>query len=217
LAVLEGWLDITDPDDGVTWRFESTFLASNWTCIWGAGCQGILTEPAAELNQGCCSVGAECFDEGDAFDVVANGACIPDGLWQHHTTDPLERHANGRWHTKIVDGACVFLNRPGFAAGDGCALHLAAVTLGERPLDWKPDVCLEVPLYVGVEDDANIVRAWTKADWGDDQPCWWCTEADSGAYVGDRPVWQSLADELIEMCGQPVYDQLATRFSTQTD
>ena len=28
--------------------------------------------------------------------------------------------------TRVVDGACIFLNRPGFAGGAGCALHLAA-------------------------------------------------------------------------------------------
>ena len=49
----------TDIVDGaVTWRFDDAFLTSNWTCIWGRGCLGILDEPAPELGQGCCSVGA---------------------------------------------------------------------------------------------------------------------------------------------------------------
>ena len=49
-------------DGDTTWRFDSTFLTSNWTCLWGRGCLGILAEPAPELGQGCCSVGAEPGD-----------------------------------------------------------------------------------------------------------------------------------------------------------
>lgn len=205
------WIEVTDVEDGTVWRFDADFLTSKWSCIWGAGCQGILDRLAPELMQGCCSVGAECFDEGDALDVAASAACIPDGLWQHPTGQPLMQQADGRWHTKLVDGACVFFNRPGFAGGAGCALHIGAVSLGERPLDWKPDVCWEVPLHVSVEDDVNVVRAWNKADWGDEQPAWWCTAPDSGAYVGTAPVYESMGDELAEMCGEQVYTDLLAR------
>ena len=41
------------------WSFDADFLRSNWQCIWGRGCQGILDHPAEHLGQGCCSVGAE--------------------------------------------------------------------------------------------------------------------------------------------------------------
>src|SRR3979409_521739 len=40
------------------WQIDVTFLASSWRCIFGQGCQGVLTEPAPELVQGCCSYGA---------------------------------------------------------------------------------------------------------------------------------------------------------------
>ena len=49
------------------------------------------------------------------------------------------------WATRVVDGACVFLNRPGFAGGAGCALHLAAVAEDDDPLDWKPRTCWKLP------------------------------------------------------------------------
>lgn len=29
-------------DGDTVWRFETSFLKSNWTCIWGRGCLGIL-------------------------------------------------------------------------------------------------------------------------------------------------------------------------------
>ena len=55
-------------DGDVTWRFDRTFLTSNWTCIWGRGCKGILDVPAEHLNQGCCSIGAEMGDVGGGDD-----------------------------------------------------------------------------------------------------------------------------------------------------
>ena len=48
--------------------------------------------------------------------------------------------------TRLVDDACIFLNRPGFAAGAGCAFHIAAVNRGVNPLTLKPEVCWQLPL-----------------------------------------------------------------------
>src|SRR5262249_961362 len=64
------WFSFEDPDEDRTWLFDVTFLMSSWTCIWGAGCQGVLTAPAPELNQGCCSYGAHFRDEADYKRVV---------------------------------------------------------------------------------------------------------------------------------------------------
>ena len=58
--------DYIEIDRGDTvWRFEREFLDSNWTCLFGNGCKGILREDAEELNQGCCSLGAH-FGDGPA-------------------------------------------------------------------------------------------------------------------------------------------------------
>jgi hypothetical protein len=93
----------------------------------------------------------------------------------------FERHAEAgeggifsddeRTHTRVVDGACIFLNRPGFVGGAGCALHLAAIKAGESPIDWKPSVCWQLPIKVDWEagaDDTEVatVRGWTRRDWG---------------------------------------------------
>ena len=51
------WMSFPDPDDERTWLFDVTFLESNWTCIFGRGCQGVMTGPAPELVEGCCSYG----------------------------------------------------------------------------------------------------------------------------------------------------------------
>ena len=78
------------PAGAVDWRFERAFLQSNWTCIWGRGCLGILDEPAPELQQGCCSIGAELDDAEDAMTVSAYAATLGPAVWQFH--DAVDDH-----------------------------------------------------------------------------------------------------------------------------
>ncbi len=206
-------------DGAVDWRFDTAFLQSNWTCIWGRGCLGILDEPAPELQQGCCSIGAELSDVEDAMTVSAYAATLSAAVWQFHDAvdeDDVFSDAT-RTNTKLVAGACIFLNRPGFAGGPGCALHLAALAAGESPIDWKPSVCSQLPIRVDwtpLPDgrEAATVRRWRRADWGTegDTMAWCCTEEDT-AYVGDRPVIDSLADELATITGVPVMVELRRR------
>ena len=130
---------------------SASFLESNWTCLWGRGCKGILDHPAEELQQGCCSVGAEMADAGRGDDDLGAGGHAADRtLWQHHDHRDADDvfSSDARSNTKIVDGACIFLNRPGFAGGVGCALHIAADAAGESPTDWKPSVCWQLPIRV---------------------------------------------------------------------
>ena len=67
----------------------------------------------------------------------------------HGGSDPWgkARFARGSVHTRIYRGACIFHNRPDHPAGAGCALHLAALRRGEDPIDWKPRICWQVPLF----------------------------------------------------------------------
>ena len=115
-------MDAEEIVDGDTrWRFDTGFLRSNWTCIWGRGCQGIRPEPAEDLAQGCCSIGADLDGEGEAMNIAALSATLDPSRFQHHaeaTAGGVFADA-GRSSTRVVDGACIFLNRPGFAAGPG--------------------------------------------------------------------------------------------------
>ena len=215
-------VDIEEIDDGHTvWRFERAFLTSNWTCIWGRGCLGILDVPAEHLQQGCCSVGAELTDVDEAMLIDALGAALPADLFEHRDDAAAVGVFSDetRTNTRVVDGACIFLNRPGFAGGAGCALHLAALRDGESPTDWKPSVCWQLPVKVdwAPTDDGRetaTVRGWTRADWGaeGETMAWCCTEGDR-AYVGDRPVVESLADELVALVGEPVYVEVRRRLT----
>ena len=192
---------------------------SNWTCIWGRGCLGILPQPDAELGHGCCSIGADLDGEDEARLIGALAATLDPARFELH----VEAAEGGvfadatRRSTRVVNGACIFLNRAGFAGGAGCALHLAALDSGESPIDWKPSVCWQLPIKVDWEQSPDgtevaTVRAWSRRDWGShgETMAWCCTEGTL-AYVGDRPVVESLRDELEAVVGHEVYVELRRR------
>lgn len=204
---------------GTTWRFDTSFLTSNWTCIWGRGCLGILAEPSPELEQGCCSIGAELDGTDEARRISALAATLDPQRFEHHA----EAAEGGvfadetRSNTRLVDGACIFLNHAAFDGGAGCALHLGALDWGESPIDWKPSVCWQLPVKVDWEEGADgketaTVRGWTRADWGPDgQTMAWCCTEGPLAYVGDKPVIESMADEIEAIVGTDVYVELKRR------
>jgi len=214
-----------DPDmeeidaGGTVWRFDREFLASKWTCLWGRGCQGIGPEPAEHLGLGCCSIGADLGDEDEARMISALAATLSPVRFEHHAEagDGGIFSDGARTHTRVVDGACIFLNRPGFAGGEGCVLHLAAIDWGESPVDWKPSVCWQLPIKVdweaGVGDtEVATVRRWTRRDWGaEGETMAWCCTESSSAYVGDRSVIDSLGPELEAVIGTEVYVELRQR------
>ncbi|MEE9415872.1 MAG: hypothetical protein V3V01_11345, partial [Acidimicrobiales bacterium] len=120
---------------------------------------------------------------------------------------------------RLVDDACIFLNRPGFDTGPGCALHFEAVAQNESPIDWKPSVCWQLPVHVNwtAADDGSEsveVRAWQRSDWGSEgQTMAWCCTEEPGAYVGEQPVIDSLANELEAIAGREVFVELKRRMS----
>ncbi len=208
-------------DGDTVWRFDTGFLTSNWTCIWGRGCLGILPEPAEHLGHGCCSLGADLDGEDEARNISALAATLPAEGFEHHA----EARDGGvfgdgtRTTTRVVDGACIFLNRPGFAGGAGCALHLEALRSGESPVVWKPSVCWQLPIKVDWEagdgdTEVATVRGWERRDWGaeGDTMAWCCTEGGR-AFVGERPVVESMGEALEEMVGTTVYVELRRRLA----
>ena len=207
-------------DAGETvWRFDRDFLASKWTCIWGKGCKGINATADDSLGHGCCSLGAELDGIDEARDLSAAAATIPAHLFQFHAeANSGSVFADESYSaTRVVDGACIFHNRNGFAGGEGCALHLAAEYFDESPTDWKPSVCWQLPIKVDWEmRDDNVevatVRRWSRADWGDHgtKMAWCCTEG-TDAYVGETSVIDSLGDELSKIVGTEVFVQLRNR------
>jgi hypothetical protein len=210
------WVSFDDPTEDRTWVFDVTFLTSNWRCIFGDGCQGVLTGPTPELMQGCCSYGAHFVDEDDLADIEKKAKLLTDEQWQFKrkatkTKGAFKRSKKGDITTRLVDDACIFLNRPGFEGGAGCALHRAALDHGERPVDWKPDVCWQLPLRLTEHTDdgghmTSTLREWKRRDWGDGgfEFHWWCTE-DPEAFIDQDCVYVTMRDEIVEMVGEEPY------------
>ena len=88
----------------------------------------MLTGPAPELVQGCCSYGAHLVNKKDARRVEKAAATLTPEEWQNHGTKKSVIHENksGETVTRLVDDACIFLNKPDFPGGVGCAFHIAA-------------------------------------------------------------------------------------------
>lgn len=209
-------MSFEDPTEDRTWLFDVTFLLSRWTCIFGSGCKGVLTEEAPELAQGCCSYGAHFTDEDDRARTEDAIALLGADEWQFRSVGRkkgtiLQLDPGGAWTTRLHQGACIMLNRPGFEAGPGCALHQAAVRRGLRHMDMKPEVCWQLPLRrVDATDEighvTSTVREWKRRDWdeGGQEFAWWCTESGD-AFVGTSTVLSSMRDELVAMTSEAVY------------
>src|SRR5688572_23803801 len=79
---LHEWVSFEDPEEQRTWVFDVTFLMSKWTCIFGRGCIGVLTGPAPELEEGCCSYGAHFTGEEDLIRVKQAADTLTADQWQ---------------------------------------------------------------------------------------------------------------------------------------
>jgi hypothetical protein len=212
------WVSFDDPAQRRTWVFDVTFLLSRWECIFGRGCQGVLTGPSPELVQGCCSYGAHFTDDADVARVKRAARTLKAADWQFaregRRGGVVSAEPDGTRVTRLVEDACIFLNRPGFESGPGCALHRAALERSQEPLELKPDVCWQLPLRrEDTTDDSgrvtSTVTQWDRRHWGGggEEFFWWCTEAPE-AFGARRAVYESMAPELTAMVGAEVYDRL---------
>lgn len=221
LDFARAWVEFPDPaDDEQVFRCDLTWLTSRWNCVFGRGCHGIV--PGKE-SEGCCSLGAHFCDEEDEQRVAAQVERLTPDVWQHHRTGTRDgtvvTTGDGSRRTRIVGGACIFHNRPGFSGGEGCALHVLALKDGREPLEYKPDVCWQVPIrrtYETVDrpDDTQVlvvtISEYDRRAWGSGGADlnWWCTGAKS-AHGASEPVYVSYKPELTELMGQEAYEALA--------
>ena len=216
------WVSFQDDTELRTWVFDVTFLLSRWSCIFGRGCQGVLTGPAPELVQGCCSYGAHFTDEADVARVERAAATLGPEEWQFRAEGRrrgvVKTTRAGDRMTRMVRGACIFLNRPGFPGGYGCALHAFALRSGVHPLQAKPDVCWQLPIrrtyrWVDRPDETRYLEItigeYDRRGWGPGghDLVWWCTGATE-AHVAAEPLYRSYAAELTELMGAVAYASL---------
>ena len=220
------WVEFYDPEDPEHLiAVDLTWLLSNWTCVFGTpACQGTVAD---RPDDGCCSHGAFLSDDDDQAKLDDAVSKLTDEDWQFRQKGlgrkgylELDEHEDEpQLRTRKHKGACIFLNRPGFAAGAGCALHTKALQLGVEPLTMKPDVCWQLPTRRSQEwstrPDATEVLKTTVTEYdrrgwgaGGADLHWYCT-GDPAAHVGALQVWQSLAAELTELLGKKAYAELA--------
>ncbi len=197
--------------------FDVTFLESHWTCIFGHGCQGVLTAPTPERGEGCCSYGAHLTGEDERQRIEQLATELTDDQWQNRRkgrqgTTRVTR--SGDIVTRLVGEACIFLNRPDFARGAGCAFHVKAMDEGRSYVGLKPEVCWQLPLHRDEEvlESGHVVtriEEWGRRGWGPggDDFHWWCTEAPE-AFTGRQSVADSMDEELRAMVGDEVADLL---------
>ncbi|MFF8291222.1 hypothetical protein ACF068_18615 [Streptomyces sp. NPDC016309] len=216
------WVEFPDPaDDEQVFRCDLTWLTSRWTCVFGSGCQGIQAGRAAD---GCCTLGAHFSDEDDEERVATHVARLTPELWQFHDegTSPngwVQLDEDGERQTRRWEGSCIFQNRPGFAGGAGCALHILALREGREPLETKPDVCWQLPVrrtydWIDRPDDTRVLQIsigeYDRRGWGPGghDLHWWCTSATSAHGAGE-PVYVTYRPELTELMGKEAYEVLA--------
>jgi hypothetical protein len=218
------WIEFADPRSAEhIVRADLTWLLSRWTCIYGRGCHGVVE---GRPDDGCCSHGAFFTDKADARRVRDAARRLGPDDWQHRVRgfkNWTERDSVGddhdRLRTATVDGACVFLNRPGFPGGEGCALHALALREGRHPLETKPDVCWQLPIrreqeWVTRPDESKVLvdtlGEFDRRGWGEGghDLHWWCTSAPE-AHVGSAPMYRNYAAELIALIGASAYGRLA--------
>ncbi|WP_405168037.1 hypothetical protein OG203_28830 [Nocardia sp. NBC_01499] len=226
------WIEFVDPaNDEHLIVADLTWLLSSWTCVFGTpACQGIIAE---RPDDGCCSHGAFLSDKDDRKRLQNAVKMLTPEDWQlmgeakdaagkvtkkgYLELDELEDEQALR--TRRFDGACIFLNRPGFEGGVGCSLHSMALRKGIEPLEVKPDVCWQLPIrrtqeWVDRPDGVPILRTtvteYDRRGWGPggEDLDWYCSGSPD-AHVGTRPVWQSYGPELKELLGAPAYEELA--------
>jgi hypothetical protein len=224
------WLTFKGPS-GQVYQVNLSFFLSNYHCIFGAGCPGLMNRYSQAEDMGCCERGVTFTSDEDFEHVEAMveqlTADDADNL-NHIRSNGWYQSLHGNpYKTKKLHDNCIFSNRGTGPTGKiGCAFHHLALRTGQDITDTKPEICWTVPLSVGreirYEDltpvEVMIISAHTADAWGgwedgdyEDEPRghmgYWCTDTPD-AYTGDVPAYKSFEQELRKLIGDEDYERM---------
>lgn len=215
------FVEFTDPsNESEAFRCDLTWLTSHWLCIYGRGCGGIVE---GRPDDGCCSMGAHFSDATDRKRVERAAKKLTALEWQFHDVGQsngiVMKDADGEKQTRVVEDACIFLNREGFAGGEGCSLHNHALANAKLPLALKPDVCWQLPIRRSFEEvtrpdgtniSVTVIGEFDRRGWGPGghDLNWYCS-GNTEAHLGADPVFISEKDTLVALMGLKAYKVLA--------
>ena len=235
------WFEFTNPADPLhVFSIDLTWVESHYTCQFGtSACHGIDKQ---QTDVGCCVHGAYMADETDREQLYDAVERMPAKYWQLRPAgvdkylaeeDPTELEPWLVWDeldgdagdpepalkTPILDGACIFANRAGWATGAGCALHQWAMAEGEELTVVKPEVCWQLPLRrqeeyeerpAGPEILRTTIGEYDRRGWGGggEDFDWYCS-TDAACHTSPEPMWRSQKTELIALMGEECYAILA--------
>ncbi len=220
------WVEFTDPADAEhIIRADLTWLLSRWTCVFGtSSCHGII---AGRAEEGCCAHGAFFTDTDDEKRVRKAVQRLTRETWQHYRRgfdnwtemDTVDGENPARRTAIREGGPCVFHNDRDHSGGHGCALHNQAIRDGVHPLEYKPDVCWQLPVrrdqeWITRTDDTQVLLTtlseFNRRGWGSGghDLDWWCSSAPD-AHVGSEPLYVTNGPELTALIGEAAYDRLA--------
>jgi hypothetical protein len=227
------WIEFPDPADPEhVVRADLTWLLSAWTCVFGKACHGIIKGRAAD---GCCSHGAFFTDTDDEKRIREAARKLTPETWQHYRRgfknytemDTIDGKTPARRTATRDGGPCVFLNDASFPGGGGCALHAQALRDGVHPLEYKPDVCWQLPIRRdqewskrpdGTKVLVSTITEFDRRGWGEGghDLDWWCTSSPE-AHVGTEPLYRSYEPELTALIGTKAYAKLAELCAARMD
>ncbi|GGO54940.1 hypothetical protein GCM10012287_45020 [Streptomyces daqingensis] len=204
-----------------TWQYHDVGMATGWVQEAADaeddddGVEDAAGEADVDVN------GGEVVGyEGESEQSDGGADEVDDDFEEDVDEDGDEEEDEGpERQTRRIDGACIFHNRPGFAGGQGCALHMLALREGREPLETKPDVCWQLPIrrtfeWVERPDGEQVlvvsIGEYDRRGWGSGghDLHWWCTSAPS-AHGAGKPVYESYKPELTELMGEQGYERLA--------
>ena len=215
---LHEWISFEDDHEQRTWVFDATFLRSNWSCIYGAGCKGVLDARRHRARPGLLQLRRPLRRRRRRADRArrarpARAAPLAEpqeGPQQGRPRDRGRRHQDPRRRRRVhLPQPARLRRRRRLRAAHRRARGRRAATSTGSPTCAGSCRCASSTTPTTTATSPRRLREWKRRDWGEggDEFHWWCTESDD-AFVGGAPVYQYLRDEIIEMVGQAAYDQM---------